>query len=106
VLKSFYVVQYVNELSMTLDYEPLLAQAEILTLIFRELVERTDAQAKEEEGEATGELRHRRGYKDGEVSEACDPPAPPLEEEKTTTTTVVTAADLPRISDGLRELMK
>jgi hypothetical protein len=98
---------------MTLDCEPLLAQAEILTLIFRELVERTDSPINKEEQEqdaAASELRHRRGYNpdapddvDGDLTSHAEVEGTPVVVSSATPTT--TNTDLPRISDGLRELI-
>jgi hypothetical protein len=100
---------------MTLEYEPLLAQAEILSLIFREVVERTDREASEDATATSGELRRRRGgtssLSSSEAPTASTSSAAGLlaESDQTIRTEAAAAvaakANFPRISEALRDLI-
>lgn len=78
------VLKYCNELSMTIELDTTLAQAEVLFLSFAQLVADIDRRRAEEgAGRNTSELRHRAG-------KVADP-GPPL---------------LPTLSENLRDLLK
>ena len=88
--------QYCNELSMTIELDTTLAQAEVLFLSFSQLV--ADIDRRRAEGEPiklpTGSLRRR---KEGQEGQASDPPGG---------SSSFPAAVLPTLSEELRELLK
>src|SRR6266478_4303067 len=88
--------QYCNELSMTIELDTTLAQAEVLFLSFSQLV--ADIDRRRAEGEPiqlpAGTLRHRGGGQRGQGSDT------PRESSS------FPAAAIPTLSEELREVLK
>ncbi|KAM0746884.1 RabGAP/TBC [Meredithblackwellia eburnea MCA 4105] len=81
------VLKYINELSQTLDVDALLADAEVLYLTFRKVLDASDktkaeAQDKEgREGSSAGGLRQRKGEKEDDIKTGgVDDDTPEIEE--------------------------
>ena len=87
---SFYF-QYCNELSMTIDLDSTLAQAEVLFLSFKQLVADMDHRRAEESSSAGG-LRRR-----NVANDQAKPNASSQTEPK--------KASVPQLSEELRELL-
>ncbi|KAG9038438.1 GTPase activating protein [Tulasnella sp. JGI-2019a] len=86
------VLKYCNELSMTIDLDSTLAQAEVLFLSFAQIVADIDRRQAEQAtpGGGSFEIRRRKGKGKGKADAAGD---------------LVTVA-LPSVSDELRELIR
>ncbi|KAJ7273623.1 RabGAP/TBC [Mycena haematopus] len=84
-----YLVEYCNELSMTIELNSTLAQAEVLFLSFAQLVADIDRRRAEEQKPSTDGLRHRGSQKG-----------------KATADTTTTTFNMPVLSDNLRDLLK
>ncbi|KAG9087908.1 GTPase activating protein [Ceratobasidium sp. 392] len=86
------ILKYCNDLSMTIELDTTLAQAEVLFLSFQQIVADIDRRQAEQGPSAEG-LRHRR--------QGSSSSARPSDEERT-----AAALSLPLISDNLREILQ
>ncbi|QRW00174.1 GTPase-activating protein GYP7 [Ceratobasidium sp. AG-Ba] len=88
------ILKYCNDLSMTIELDSTLAQAEVLFLSFQQIVADIDRRQAEQGAAPSSEgLRHRR--------EGSSSSAKPSDEERTRA-----ALSMPLISDNLRELLQ
>ncbi|KAJ7905406.1 rab-GTPase-TBC domain-containing protein [Mycena olivaceomarginata] len=81
------ILKYCNELSMTIELDSTLAQAEVLFLSFAQLVADIDRRRAEEQRPSTDGLRRRGSQKDSAPAET-------------------TTLSMPVLSDNLRDLLK
>jgi hypothetical protein len=91
------ILKYCNDLSGTIDLDSTLAQAEVLFLSFAQLLADIDRRAGEQEHTQSKLRKRKNTAPDGTLVDA--PPTP-------TETTALETAQMPAISENLRELLK
>jgi hypothetical protein len=99
-------LQYCNDLSMTIELDTTLAQAEVLFLSFSQLVADIDRREAETKSASASALRRRKATLQGEENEfgAAAPAGEPL--TRADEAAVVVSPAMPKISEDLRDLLK
>lgn len=103
------VLKYCNDLSMTIELDSTLAQAEVLFLSFTQLIADIDRRRAEANGDtgplANMEIRRRPGHQRG-ASRGGEASGDDAGSTTTAPATTVLGSNLPTISENLRELLQ
>ncbi|KAF8321557.1 RabGAP/TBC [Clavulina sp. PMI_390] len=101
------VLKYCNELSMTIELDSTLAQAEVLFLSFTQIVADIDRRKAEREAEAPGGEGLRRRYGAGKASTSTTPPSSstPSSPTSPSSSEALKNIEMPEIGEYLRELL-